>query len=658
MDIEERNRAILKAWEDFLAQDEIDPGVVRKMVADSWRRCKNLGISPYIKKGKIILKGELLLNRIKQKQELIDVALGVMDNLYESVKGSGFVVILCDEEGYLLHVVGDKHVLESASIINFMPGANWSEESIGTNAIGTALATDSPVQLFASEHYCVGCKSWTCSAVPLHDEEGKKIGVLNLSGHYTKVNQHTLGMAVAAANAIENLLRLKKISDNLSVTNNLLNAMMDSMTDGVIATDTAGNITKFNWAVEDILGMTADKIVNKNINAFICDQLDFNNIVHANLFNTDQEVYLRTGRGKIHCTMTFRNIKVNGQVTGVLFILKKMENVKKLVHKIVGARARFTFQDLKGNNQRFQESIEMARRAALGTSTVLLLGESGTGKEMFAQAIHNASRRRQGPFVDLNCGAIPRELIGSELFGYSAGAFTGAKKEGNPGKFELADGGTLFLDEIGDMPLDMQVNLLRVLEEKRVRRIGGQTDILVDVRVIAATNRNLLEMVQNGKFREDLYYRLNVLTIQMIPLRNRKDDLPTLIWFFIEKYNRLMGTEVKRIDGEFLRILSEYDWPGNVRELENVIERAINLALGETLTPDLLPPEITGSFNKTIITEANRNNFCLELAAVEKQLILQVLNECNNNMTQAAKRLGIGRTTLYRRIKEYKDMKL
>lgn len=341
MDIEERNKAILKAWEDFLAQDEIDPGVVRKMVADSWRRCKNLGISPYIKKGKIILKGELLLNRIKEKQKLIDVALGVMDNLYESVKGSGFVVILCDDQGYLLHVVGDKRVLESASNINFMPGANWSEESVGTNAIGTALVTDSPVQLFASEHYCVGFKTWTCSAVPLHDEEGKNIGVLNLSGHYTKVNQHTLGMAVAAANAIENLLRLKKISDNLIATNNLLNAMMDSMTDGVIATDIAGNITKVNWAVEDILGMNADKILNKNINVFISDHLDFKNIVHANLFNTDQEVYLRTCRGKIHCTMTFRNIKVNGQVTGVLFILKKMENVKKLVHKIVGARARF-----------------------------------------------------------------------------------------------------------------------------------------------------------------------------------------------------------------------------------------------------------------------------------------------------------------------------
>jgi PAS domain S-box-containing protein len=658
MDIEERNRSILKVWEDFLTRDKIDPGVVRKIVADSWRRCKNLGISPYIKKGKIILKDKLLLKRIKEKQELIDVAVGVMDNLYESVKGSGFVVILCDDQGYLLHVVGDKQVLESASNINFMPGANWSEESVGTNAIGTALAINSPVQLFASEHYCVGFKTWTCSAVPLHDEKGKNIGVLNLSGHYTKVNQHTLGMAVAAANAIENLLRLKKISDNLSVTNTLLNAMMDSMTDGVIATDVAGNITKFNWAVEDILGMTADKILNKNINVFINDHLDFKKIFRVNLFNTDQEVYLKTSRGKIHCTMTFRKINVNGQVTGVLFILKKMENVKKLVHKIVGARARFTFQDLKGNNQRFQETIEIAKRAARGTSTVLLLGESGTGKEMFAQAIHNTSPRRHGPFVDLNCGALPRELIGSELFGYSAGAFTGAKKEGNPGKFELADGGTLFLDEIGDMPLDMQVNLLRVLEEKRVRRIGGQTDIPVDVRVIAATNKNLLEMVQNGKFREDLYYRLNVLTVQMIPLRERKDDLSTLIWFFIEKYNRLMGTEVKRIDNEFFRFLSEYDWPGNVRELENVIERAINLAMGDTLTPDLLPPEITGTVNKTTITEANSDNYSLQLAAMEKQLILRVLKECNNNMTQAAKRLGIGRTTLYRRIKEYKDIKL
>lgn len=654
MDLEEKNQAILRAFEHFLATDYIDFRVVQKTVADSWRRSKRLGISPHIRKGSIILKGDLLRQRIEEKRDMLDVALSVMENLYVSVKGSGFVVILCDDQGYLLHVEGDKDVLDSANNINFMPGANWSEESVGTNAIGTALADDCPVQVFASEHYCLGFKSWTCSAVPIHDEFGQIIGVLNLSGHYLKVNKHTLGMAVAGANAIENLLRTKKISNNLSMTNNLLNAMMDSMTDGVIATDTSGNITQVNRAIQDILKLSEHRLLDENIMAIVGDRLELQNIVRNNLFNTDQEVYLQTQQGTIHCTLTFRNIRVNGEVSGILFIFKKMENIKKLVHKMVGARARFVFSDLKGQNSRFSETIEMARRAARGSSTVLLLGESGTGKEMFAQAIHNAGHCKNGPFIDLNCGAIPRELIGSELFGYAAGAFTGAKKEGNPGKFELADGGTLFLDEIGDMPLDMQVNLLRVLEEKRIRRIGGQADIPVDVRVIAATNKDLPERVRSGQFREDLYYRLNVLTLSMVPLRERKDDMETLVEFFIAKYNRQMGTKVATMDDEFLSALANYDWPGNVRELENVIERALNLALGHKLTPDLLPSEVLRkpSEGKTVAASIPEQP---GLAAVEKQLIRTTLLEYHNNMTQAAKSLGISRTTLYRKMKEYRS---
>ncbi|MCL4442129.1 MAG: sigma 54-interacting transcriptional regulator, partial [Firmicutes bacterium] len=214
---------------------------------------------------------------------------------------------------------------------------------------------------------------------------------------------------------------------------------------------------------------------------------------------------------------------------------------------MVGARAKFTFDDLIGKNAAYLKTVQLAKTAANSSSNVLLLGESGTGKEVFAQAIHNAGCRANEPFIAINCAALPRDLIGSELFGYTEGAFTGAKKGGSPGKFELADGGTIFLDEIGEMPLEMQANLLRVLQEKTLVRIGGQQVIPVNVRVIAATNRNLMEEVEKKNFRSDLYYRLNVLTINMLPLRNRKDDILPLTSFFIEKINRRLGREVNVI---------------------------------------------------------------------------------------------------------------
>jgi len=273
-------------------------------------------------------------------------------------------------------------------------------------------------------------------------------------------------------------------------------------------------------------------------------------------------------------------------------VLREFKAVRQLVHRMVGARAKFTFDDLIGKNAAYLKTVQLAKMAANSSSTVLLLGESGTGKEVFAQAIHNAGDRRNEPFIAINCAALPRELIGSELFGYSEGAFTGAKRGGSPGKFELADGGTIFLDEIGEMPLEMQVNLLRVLQEKTLMRIGGDQVITVDVRVIAATNKDLLQAAQQNTFRSDLYYRLNVININMVPLRRRKDDILPLTSFFVEKINQRLSKEAYVIHPETLDILQRYHWPGNVRELENIVERAINVAQTDTLTPDTLPQEM------------------------------------------------------------------
>ncbi|OPZ75531.1 MAG: Limonene hydroxylase [Firmicutes bacterium ADurb.Bin456] len=303
-----------------------------------------------------------------------------------------------------------------------------------------------------------------------------------------------------------------------------------------------------------------------------------------------------------------------------------------------------------GEDVNFRGTLMLAKTAANSDSTVLLLGESGTGKDVFAQAIHNSSNRKRGPFVAINCGAIPRDLIGSELFGYTEGAFTGAKKGGSPGKFELADGGTIFLDEIGDMPAELQSNLLRVIEDKSIRRIGGTSIIPVNVRIIAATNRDLEKAIKQGNFRTDLYYRLNVITIRMVPLRKRQRDIEILLLHFLKQLGEQMGKEIIQVDDRVLKLIKTYPWPGNIRELQNAVERALHLADGPVLLPEHLPEEITRSLRQKCFPLENKLS---PVEDYEKQVIMQLLEENKGNLTWVASRLNIARTTLYRRMAKY-----
>lgn len=318
---------------------------------------------------------------------------------------------------------------------------------------------------------------------------------------------------------------------------------------------------------------------------------------------------------------------------------------------IISARnkAYYTFDHIIGKSKTLMDARHQAKRAAKSDSNVLILGESGTGKELFAQAIHHASRRSMGAFVKVNCAAIPVDLIESELFGYEEGSFTGAKKGGKIGKFEVADGGTIFLDEIGELPLHMQVKLLRVLQEKEVERVGATGTIPVNVRIIAATNRNLTEMVAKRDFRLDLYYRLKVMQITIPALSERMEDINILVNHFLEKYQNLMKKEAKGITEQAMHLLCHYSWPGNIRELENAIERALNLVDdGEFIMPKHLPEEITG----------NKENYTVRpLAEVieetERSTISACLSLMDGNKSETAKQLGISRTSLYEKMNKY-----
>ncbi|CFY10387.1 RNA polymerase sigma factor 54 interaction domain [Syntrophomonas zehnderi OL-4] len=367
-------------------------------------------------------------------------------------------------------------------------------------------------------------------------------------------------------------------------------------------------------------------------------------------------------------------IKKDGQIIGAIAhsVVLDMNEVKSLIRRLQDTqkelfiykeeirsiyKAKWQFEDLIGQSREFTNIKDMARQFSKTSSTLLITGESGTGKELFAQAVHNASSRSLGPFIRINCAALPENLLESELFGYEEGAFTGAKKGGKPGKFELAKGGTIFLDEIGDMPFNMQTKLLAVLQERVVERVGGTSPIDINVRVIAATNRDLEKMINNHEFREDLYYRLNVVQLRIPPLRKRLDDLPLLAYSLIVRLNHHLGTSVNSISDEAMEILRNYTWPGNVRELENLLERAINLAhmnFRNCIQKADLPSLYNDKYDLDAATEINEEKTLAEkIEDIEKELIIQALTKSGNNKSKTAKLLGIHSSALYRKLNKY-----
>ncbi|MCL4424276.1 MAG: sigma 54-interacting transcriptional regulator [Firmicutes bacterium] len=365
-------------------------------------------------------------------------------------------------------------------------------------------------------------------------------------------------------------------------------ALLNSVSEGIIAIDRNGLITIFNPAAQKILGYTQAEVVGRLIAEILSPHIPMLSSLETGLPYDNQEIILNTPKGRVHYITTGRPIKDRqGRTIGVVAALKDMSDVRQLAYSITRP-SMITFEDIIGVSGSLRRVIDIARTVARGDSTILIRGESGTGKELFARAVHMESPRRNKPFVPLNCAAVPDTLLESELFGYEEGTFTGAKKGGRQGLFEYASDGTLFLDEIGEMSPHLQAKLLRVLEEGKVRRVGGREENPVNVRIIAATSRPLEEMIRKGDFREDLYYRLNVVPLYLPPLRERVEDIPLLVEHLLTKFSTKMGRTIKKVDPQALSKLLAYPWPGNVRELENVLERAVNLASGDEVRPEYL----------------------------------------------------------------------
>jgi transcriptional regulator with PAS, ATPase and Fis domain len=423
-----------------------------------------------------------------------------------------------------------------------------------------------------------------------------------------------------------------------------LNLVIDKMDRGVIILNQSNMVTHINRKAIEILNF-ADSNFKHSINLEEMPE----SVLGM------KEYQLSIGGRAFYVAGSLNSMGLNDSQFDRMLIFQDYRNLKQVVSGFSDVNRDVRCEDILGDSEQMMELKQNIRRVALSRSTVLITGESGTGKEMFAMAIHNEGNRKDGPFIAINCAAIPYELLESELFGYVKGAFTGASSTGKMGKFELANNGTIFLDEIGDMPLSLQIKLLRVLQDKRIVRIGSNKPIDVDVRVIAATNKDLVKLIEENKFREDLFYRLNVLPFSIPPLRERILDINVMVNYFIEKYMKLLNKRFSsvRIDSRVWEVFYGYPWPGNVRELENTIEFMINMIDNDGIfTADIIPRNILGNERKNM----ERADEVRNLKYIEKDEIEKALKKYGNDTMGkkiAAQKLGIGIATLYRKIDEY-----
>lgn len=632
-----------KYWLDFVKNNELYEDL-ELIIKESWLRSKEYNINWSKADIQKASKGELR-EKLKENQDLINVAHPIMENLYNIVSGSGFVIILTDKEGCIIDIIGDEEMIKIEEL-NFEIGTIWTEESIGTNAIGTALYLDKPLQIIGAEHYYLKNHCLTCSSATIHNEEGQIIGCINMSGNYSKAHSHTTGIVVSGAYSIEKQFALIK-------SNRLLNVIFDSMSEGMLLLDEGLNIKRTNKMASKILGIGEEEILNTNIKSLLRD-IEFINKtlkVEKTYHNLDCSFYVRNKR--IKCSINAFPVIINSRIQGNVITFKDEGYMHKVVNTIAGFSASYRFENIITKNDNMKKSIEFAKKAALTRCNILIEGPSGTGKELFAQSIHNYSNRTSGPFVAVNCASLPKELMESELFGYEKGAFTGATKEGHPGKFELANGGTVFLDEIGELPLDMQSKLLRVLDNNKITRLGGTYEKTLNVRVIAATNRNLLDEIKNKNFREDLYYRLNVMSIKTIPLKDRVEDIENLANYFVDRLNSKNSNNLKILDKNYVNIIKNYNWPGNVRELRNVVERSYYLCEDNNITEEYLHDYLVNK--KTIEIEDNREILTIE--ELEKESIRNAIKQSKGDLVRAAHMLNISRATIYRKVKKY-DIKV
>jgi sigma-54 dependent transcriptional regulator, acetoin dehydrogenase operon transcriptional activator AcoR len=608
----DRSQRALVAWEAFVGRGSGATSLVLPEISDSWQRSLTAAVDPALQRAPLLFDADALA--AARQSEWVQVAEALLAPHLESVRESGHVLTLFDARGCMLLSAGDAHTLDRLHDIHFTPGAVWSEDLVGTNGPGTALALHRPVHVIGAEHFCEAWHDWHCAAVPLLSPEGHELlGALDISGHRAGVTPYAFGMARALGQLLQQALALRARTRRAQLLEEFGALVARYPQSTVVALAPSGALVAAHPAAARSLDI--------------------------DLLRRDPATSVVEPKGA-------------GSSLGTCLIRGERRQFPERAAEPASAvgldlAPRYRLTDLSGDHPMLVEARRLVEVASRNRLPVLLLGESGVGKEVAAQAIHSESSRAHRPFVAVNCGAIARELLESELFGYVPFAFSGANRRGAPGKFAAAQGGTLFLDEIAELPAAAQATLLRVLSEGHYTPVGGNTPSVADVRIIAATNRDLPSEIAAGRLRADLYHRLNVISIALPALRLRSADIPSLCERFLLAAARETGRQV-RLAPEVMAALLRYAWPGNVRELENLLRRLSATSRNELVLTSDLPAELT--------TAAAAVDACGPPATASEdpnKLRLVKVISAARTMAEAAAMLGVTRSTLYRKLERF-----
>ncbi|KZD37576.1 sigma-54-dependent Fis family transcriptional regulator [Bacillus cereus] len=608
----------LHTWKKFIDEGVLDSNRINERISESWHRCKQANVNPHMNKGQKILSSHIFREQKKKGEIFLDIALPQIQNMRKTIDELQMMALLIDPDGYVLSLSGNKQTLKRAKHINFIEGVKWTEAAVGTNAIGTALEIEEAIMISGTEHYSVASHSWSCAAAPIHNDDGKLIGVLDFSCPIEFSHPYMLGMVTSIAHAIERECSIRVHQNELHLIHRFLD-VIDSDEQVVICNH------------RDVI-VSASKSVRERVTNW--SRMKLEDLVHHGL-ETKLEIPVYSNERMIGKCMYLKENKQMNTYSAFTFIKG------------------ITFPGVTGTSKAFQHTLEEIKLVSPTDVSVYVCGETGVGKEYVARAIHENSPRKDGPFIAVNCGSLPKELIESELFGYAEGAFTGARRQGYKGKFEQANGGTLFLDEIGEVPPEMQVALLRVLQERTITPIGSSKEVPVNIRIITATHKDLLRLVEEGKFRQDLYYRLHVYPLYVPSLIERKEDIPYFIQHFCEQKNWNVVFP-KSICNQFL----QHTWPGNIRELVNALERIYILSQGREICEKqvaLLIQTMMGNQQQLELQVENKTEHTLNFREkIQRDSMIEALQKTNGNVSLAAKLLDVPRSTFYKRMQKYK----
>jgi len=630
----------MRAWERFLSGDASAMAPGANAVVASWLRSQKLGINPSGRAAPLAARGDAMEALRVRHADLLGAASEVFARSAELFQGSRSLMLLTNPEGIVLDTIGDHQTLDDGQDIHLMPGGDWREHTVGTNGIGTALATGRPAQVHAAEHFCEGIKAWTCAAAPIHEPgTGRILGVVDISGPPATYQRNNLSLAVATARQIEMVLSHRMSLERMQLLEACLAHASGADRGGLVVLDRRGLLVHSSGRTPELVAL-GHRLPGLAEGASIDDwPAQLPQPLRADWFSV---------------------IRSEGRTIGAVLRIPPVQlsaSARPVPAPVKGETRPDPFAAILWRSASMERVVAKARRLVGKRVPVLVEGETGVGKELFARALHGDPTDGR-PFVVFNCGAVVKDLLASELFGHVRGAFTGALAGGAPGRFEQAHGGTLCLDEIGEMPLELQSFLLRVLEEGVIYRLGSGQPHPVDVRLIAMTNRHLREEVAAGRFRRDLYHRLSVTSIQPPPLRERERDIDLLVAVFNRQLAERHGVRERPFGEPVMAMLRAYAWPGNVRELRNMVESLLLMAEGEAVTQDEaaafleMPPQQAG-FSAVSPVPAAAGGTVASLEQAERAAIARAIVQSHANLAEAARSLGISRSTLYRKMERY-----